>query len=186
MATQFRSEQDLQRYFLPKLRNVVDYMVQKILAENKAVVEQIVYAAYQPTVYNRTGEFKEAWETDSQEMTAQSKVRGEFKYAPDKLTPGTNDMSDPHYGQHYTGANGENSKGGPEMTEGLAEVIYQGLAGPAFGHGTTTGAWHARRNAWQALLKVVSKTAIRQWFREGCAREGIPIQGHTLGIGTFD
>ena len=180
MATQFRSEQDLQRYFLPKLRNVVDYMVQKILAENKAVVEQIVYAAYQPTVYNRTGEFKEAWETDSQEMTAQSKVRGEFKYAPDKLTPGTNDPEREDYGQHVSAIDNF------LMTDGLAEVIYQGLAGPAFGHGTTTGAWHARRNAWEALLKVVSKNAIRQWFREGCAREGIPIQGHTLGIGTFD
>ena len=54
----------LQAAVVADLKNVVDYVVQKLWEENRDLVQKIVYDGYQPEEYERTNEFKEAWNTE--------------------------------------------------------------------------------------------------------------------------
>ena len=51
----------LQAAVVADLKNVVDYVVQKLWEENRDLIQKIVYDGYQPEEYERTYEFKEAW-----------------------------------------------------------------------------------------------------------------------------
>lgn len=177
MAKQARNDAQLKAIFLPKIKEVAEYVVQKILEENKDVIQYVVYDAYDPSVYNRTGEFKEAWATDTQINMFSSHVTGEFFYEPSKLTPGDNDPESPRYGQHVSAIDRM------LMTTYLAEVIYEGLAGPAFGHGVHTGAWARKRDAWKELTKRIGTRKLNEWFKEGFAKVGLPIHSHgNIGV----
>lgn len=60
-----RNNQEVERMIMPALTKAIDYVVQKIWNDNREIVRQVVYEAYQPNMYNRTNEFKEAWETET-------------------------------------------------------------------------------------------------------------------------
>ena len=105
----------LQAAVVADLKNVVDYVVQKLWEENRDLIQKIVYDGYQPEEYERTNEFKEAWNTEVK--TLNNFVQGEFKYDSRLLTVDTDN------GQHSSLVDG------PPMTEYLAEVIYEGLSG---------------------------------------------------------
>ena len=158
--------------FIPKIREAVDLLVRKIWNENRELVGKIVYEAYDPTTYNRTGEFKEAWDTDSTQNIYSGKVQGAFYYDPDKLTPGDNDPESPRYGQHVSAIDRT------LMTTYLAEVIYQGKAGPAFGHGVESGAWHSKRDVWAQLEKEVGRSKLKSWMKECFEKVGLPVDAH--------
>lgn len=162
---------------MPALEKAVDYVVQKIWNENRNLIRTIVYEAYQPSTYERTGEFKEAWETDAK--TNGNVARGEFRYAPDKMSVGwpSTEYGLPQYGRHASAI--DNFDARPY----LAEIIYESCAGPAFGHGTRDGAWTTRRDVWTTLNKKLGKNRIRQLFEEGMARQGIVFNRHKAGIG---
>ena len=157
---------------MPKIREAVDLLVQKIWNENRELVRILVYEAYDPVRYNRTGEFKEAWETETTMNTSTGKVQGSFHYAPDKLTPGDDDPDSPRYGQHVSAIDRF------LMTEYLAEVIYQGKAGPAFGHGTESGAWHEKRDVWARLEKEVGRSKLKAWMKECFEKVGLPVRAY--------
>lgn len=174
MAVQIKNETQLTSIFVPKLKEAVDYIVQKIWNENRELIRLIVYESYQPSRYNRTGEFKEAWDTKS--STKGNHIEGEFYYDWNKLTPGDDDPESPRYGQHVSAIDRF------LMTEYLAEVIYQGKAGPAFGHGVHTGAWADKRDAWSALDKWLSNSTFRKIFEEGMTKAGIPWKKSIGGV----
>ena len=174
MAKRLYNEIQLRQTFLPKLSEVVDYVVQKIWNENKELIRVVVYEAYEPTIYNRTGEFKEAWDTSVHIQG--NTVQGEFFYDPSKLTVGSTIMDDSNYGQHISATTGE------PMTEYLADIIYQGLAGPAYGHGIRSGAWAKKRDAWNTLLKQIGKAKMKKWLEEGFARAGLPVVSHQVSL----
>ena len=180
---QARNESEVARYFNNILKNTVDYMVQKIWNENREIVRQIVYEAYQPTTYNRTGEFQNAWSTEVS-SNGSGHVKGTFFYDPDKLTVGwpATDPESPQYGQHASAIDNV------AMTTYLADVIYEGLAatgGGAFGHGVKDGAWAQKRDAWSALLKKVGKQRISDLFVEGMNKQGFDVRKHKIAIGVF-
>ena len=179
MGIQIRNDFELYKIFTPKLKEAVDYVVNKIWNENKELVEKMVYDAYEPTVYNRTGEFKEAWNTETTSSIFSGRVEGKFYYDWSKLTPGDDDPNSPRYGQHVSAIDRF------LMTEYLAEVIYEGLAGPAFGHGVQEGAWAKKRDVWEELNKVVGKRKLKQWFQEGCDKVGLPVVAHKTALGVF-
>ena len=176
MGNQARNDSQLKRMFVPKIREAVDLLVQKIWNENRELVRKIVYESYSPTKYNRTGEFKEAWDTDTTQNLFTGKVQGSFFYDPEKLTPGDNDPESPRYGQHVSAIDRM------LMTTYLAEVIYQGKSGPAFGHGVHTGAWADKRDAWSALDKWLSNSTFRKIFEEGMTKAGIPWKKSIGGV----
>ena len=60
-----RNDAQLKNVVMPDLKRVVDYVVQKIWNENRELVRKIIYDGYEPVEYDRTGQFKEAWDTEA-------------------------------------------------------------------------------------------------------------------------
>ena len=165
----------LQAAVVADLKNVVDYVVQKLWEENRDLVQKIVYDGYQPEEYERTNEFKEAWNTDVK--TLNSFIQGEFKYDSRLLTVDTNN------GQHSSLVDGT------PMTEYLAEVIYDGLSGAIYEPGYAKNssrfkgeAWANKRDVWSALLKWFNKTKLRQLFEEGMRQQRMNFIRHNVAI----
>ena len=165
----------LQAAVVADLKNVVDYVVQKLWEENRDLVQKIVYDGYQPEEYERTNEFKEAWNTDVK--TLNSFIQGEFKYDSRLLTV------DADNGQHSSLVDGA------PMTEYLAEVIYDGLSGAIYEPGYAKNSsrfkgqpWANKRDVWSALLKWFNKTKLRQLFEEGMRQQGVNFIRHNVAI----
>ena len=164
----------LQAAVVADLKNVVDYVVQKLWEENQELVQKIVYDGYQPEEYERTDEFKEAWDTDVKSL--RDTVQGEFKYDSRLLTVTDN-------GQHSSLVDGT------PMTEYLAEVIYEGLSGAIYEPGYAKNsarfagqAWANKRDVWSALLKWFNKTKLKQLFEEGMRQQGMNFIKHNVAI----
>lgn len=164
----------LQAAVVADLKNVVDYVVQKLWEENQELVQRIVYDGYQPEEYERTDEFKEAWDTDVK--TLHNAVQGEFKYDSRFLTVTDN-------GQHSSLVDGT------PMTEYLAEVIYDGLSGTIYEPGYAKNsarfagqAWANKRDVWSALLKWFNKAKLKQLFEEGMRQQGMSFIKHNVAI----
>ena len=164
----------LQAAVVADLKNVVDYVVQKLWEENRDLVQKIVYDGYQPEEYERTNEFKEAWNTEVK--TLNSFVQGEFKYDSRLLTVDTDN------GQHSSLVDGT------PMTEYLAEVIYEGLSGAIYepGYAKNSGyfkgqAWTKKRDVWDALNDKLGKKTLRQYFEEGMRKQGIAYRRNRTG-----
>ena len=165
----------LQAAVVADLKNVVDYVVQKLWEENRDLVQKIVYDGYQPEEYERTNEFKEAWNTDVK--TLNSFIQGEFKYDSRLLTVNADN------GQHSSLVDGM------PMTEYLAEVIYDGLSGAIYepGYAKNSSRFKGqpcanKRDVWNALLKWFNKTKLKQLFEEGMRRQGINFIRHNVAI----
>ena len=178
MANQARNNFQLEDMLYSRIKEAVDYFVQKIWNENRALVRNLVYESYQPSRYNRTGEFKEAWSTKVEGKNFPTKVQGSFYYDPDKLTPGDNDPESPRYGQHVSAIDRF------LMTTYLADVIYQGLSGPAFGHGLESGPWHSKRDVWARLEKELGAVKLKRWMEECFRMAGLNVRayGKSWGI----
>ena len=173
--TGITNDAQLQEAIIADMKNVVDYVVQKIWNDNRELIRQIIYEGYQPEVYDRTGEFKEAWDTDVK--TLHNYVQGEFKYDSRLLTVNEDN------GQHSSLVDGT------PMTKYLAEVIYEGLSGAIYEPGYAKNSsrfkgqeWTNKRDAWYALLKWFSKSKLRQLFEEGMRKEGLDFIKHNVAI----
>lgn len=165
----------LQAAVVADLKNVVDYVVQKLWEENRDLIQKIVYDGYQPEEYERTDEFKEAWDTEVK--TLNNFIQGEFKYDSRLLTVDTDN------GQHSSLVDGT------PMIEYLAEVIYDGLSGAIYEPGYAKNSsrfkgqpWANKRDVWSALLKWFNKTKLKQLFEEGMRRQGINFIRHNVAI----
>ena len=172
--TGITNDAQLQAAIIVDMKNVVDYVVQKIWNDNRELIRQIIYEGYQPEVYERTGEFKEAWDTDVK--TLHNYVQGEFKYDPRLLTVNEDN------GQHSSLVDGT------PMTEYLAEVIYEGLSGAIYepGYAKNSGyfkgqAWTKKRDVWDALNDKLGKKTLRQYFEEGMRKQGIAYRRNRTG-----
>ena len=173
--TGITNDTQLQAAIIADMKNVVDYVVQKIWNDNRELIRQIIYEGYQPEVYERTGEFKEAWDTDVK--TLHNYVQGEFKYDPRLLTVNEDN------GQHSSLVDGT------PMTEYLAEVIYDGLSGAIYEPGYAKNSsrfkgqpWANKRDVWSALLKWFNKTKLKQLFEEGMRQQGVNFIRHNVAI----
>lgn len=163
-VNQARNDQEVEQMLMPALEKAIDYVVQKIWNDNRELIRTIVYESYRPEEYERTGEFKEAWDTDVKRLG--NFVRGEMKYVPRELTVNYNKWQ---HGSAYLQQ---------PMTTYLAEVIYQGLSGDLFGEGP----WTKKRDVWAALNREVGIRKIKQYFEEGMRRSGIKFKGHTAAV----
>ncbi len=179
MSNQIKNNAELNAILMPVLKNVVDYVVQKIWNENRELVRTIVYEAYYPEQYERTGEFKEAW--DTQVKSTGNYVEGKFEYDPRLLT-----VDGEHHGSIIDGQ---------PMTTYLAEVIYEGLSGAIYqsGHARNSArfkdqAWTKKRNVWKALLKRLQKENFKRIFEEGLRQQGVNYKRNhvALKVVTFE
>lgn len=146
---------------------------------NVSTIESVVYDAYIPQFYNRTGEFAEAWKAEAESEPYKATAKVEFD--PTKLTPGSNDINSSNYGQHVSAQSGQ------IVRDGLADIIYQGLAGPTFGwpHGGYSGRYHQARNAYKELVKILGKQKINNIVRDGLRAAGFSVKSHG-GISMYE
>lgn len=145
----------------------LDYVLKQIMARNKELVQKIVYDKYSPEVYERTGEFKEAWDYIMQ--VKGNKIEGTF-FGP-STNPDLIPTVNPMLGQHASP-----TENGPEWwydaREYLAEVIYQGNHNGLFGRGP----WANKRDVWKPLIDTVDSKATSTWFLQGLKLAGLKVR----------
>ena len=168
MATRITSESALKKELLLLLTKIADYAAQKVWNENRAQIEQTVYQSYVPKDYNRTGEFKEAWDTAA--YNDGNKATGKMFYTPGQMRIGSTDPDSVDFGQHVS-----ITDGGPSA-EYLADIIYYGISGDAW-------RWDVgKRDAWDALNKVVGRRKMKQYIEEAFKFYGVEYEAHNRGI----
>ena len=169
MANLPKNETEVKNFLLPKISNAVEYVLNQIYLLNQWEIEQVVYAAYNPKEYIRTGEFKNtAWSYDKPKISG-THVKGTFQYDPEGME------YVPELAQHgspidYTPSDTAQHYG--DEREYLAEIIYGGLSGMLFGDGP----WRNKRDAWEAVLKALRKQDLRKWIKEGLELEGLKVR----------
>lgn len=168
-----RNDAELRRAIMPALKAAAKYVVNEILKGNENLIQQIVYDAYDPVEYKRTGQFKKAWETESN--TTGNKAQAEFKYAPEKMTE-----SAPHHASVVDGQ---------PAADYLADIIYNGLSGAIYQEGYAKNfapfeddAWAKKRDVWTALNKEFGTARIKQLFEEGMRQQGLNFRRHNVAI----
>lgn len=173
---QVKSEKELYAALRSPIMRAINYVVDKIWNENREVVRVVVYEAYQPKEYERTGEFRDAWVRGTTKATSEKKSQGEFKYAPEEMTVGSVDYGAPDYAQHI----GVGSKFyGEDARPYLADIIYGATKwGGYFGD----GAFRKKRDAWTELNRRIGKRKIKQWMKEGMERAGLDVQMHNTPL----
>lgn len=161
------NENQLKAAFKIPLKKVVDYILDQILEANTKFIKEKVYDKGTPSAYQRTGEFAEAWDKKTV-VGVDVDVRGEFFYDWQELSLGSANPENSDYGQHIGVAPPYE---GSDARRYLADIIYQGLAGPAFGDGY----WRKKRDAFDRLVSNVGKTNFDKWFQQGCRKYGLKV-----------
>ena len=157
------------------ISKAINYVIDKIYDENIGAIHDIVYMAYSPEEYERTGDFYRAWGAGTTKVVNERTVEGEFKYNPDKMSIGSTDPNSSNYGQHI-GLAGDFY--GQDARPYLAELIYNGATGSLFGD----GAFRKKRDAWEELNKRIGKRKMKQWMKEGLEAAGLKVQMHNKAI----
>ena len=168
-----RSEQELRNLLRSPIQKAINYVLDKIYDENIAVVHDVVYMAYSPEDYNRTGDLYRAWSTESKSTS--SAAQGEFKYDYSKMSIGSTDPQSSNFAQHI-GVGGDFY--GQDARPYLAELIYQGATGSLFGD----GAFRKQRDAWAELNKRIGRRKMKQWMKEGMEAAGLTVQMHNAPL----
>ena len=168
-----RSEQELRNMLRSPIQKAINYVLDKIYDENISVVHDVVYMAYSPEDYNRTGDLYRAWSTESKSTS--SAAQGEFKYDYSKMSIGSTDPKSSNFAQHI-GVGGDFY--GQDARPYLAELIYQGKTGALFGN----GAFRKKRDAWLELNKRIGRRKMKQWFKEGFEKAGLTVKMHNEAI----
>ena len=157
------------------ISKAINYVIDKIYDENIGAIHDIVYMAYSPEEYERTGDFYRAWGAGTTKVVNERTVEGEFKYNPDKMSIGSTDPNSSNYGQHI-GLAGDFY--GQDARPYLAELIYNGATGSLFGD----GAFRKKRDAWEELNKRIGRRKMKQWMKEGLEAAGLKVQMHNKAI----
>lgn len=153
----------------PPLVVALDYVLQQIAERNEDLIMRIIYNNYNPEVYERTDEFREAW--DYSLSSGGNQVMGTFGYSENSSDAGRIMQYRPEKGQHGTpdsfGQDIMNAWG--DAREYLAEIIYQGDSSDVFGHGP----WTRKRDVWSQLIKSIDSKAMSTWFERGLKYAGL-------------
>lgn len=174
---QARNDKELLAMLHSPIAKAINYVIDKIYDENIGAIHDIVYMAYSPEEYERTGDFYRAWGMGEPTKTLNERTtRGEFTYKPDKMSIGSTDPNSSNYAQHIGVAGRFKDE---DARPYLAEIIYNGIKnGSAFGH----GAWSKQRDAWTELNKRIGRRKMKQWIKEGLEAAGLKVQMHNKPI----
>lgn len=186
MAHQARNNQELENILIgstnkpfgqgiisrlsPPLVVALDYVLQKISERNEDLIMRIVYSNYTPEVYERTGEFQQAW--DYSLSSGGNQALGTFGYSETSSDAGRIMHYVPEKGQHGTpesfGQTIMDAWG--DAREYLAEIIYEGIKKKkVFG----PGPWTRKRDVWAPLIKSIESKAMSTWFERGLKYAGL-------------
>ena len=157
------------------IMKAINYVIDKIYDEKISVIHDVVYMAYSPEEYERTGDFYRAWGAGDTKALNERTSRGTFEYKPDKMSLGSTDPHSSNFAQHI-GVGGEFY--GQDARPYLAELIYQGETGSLFGN----GAFRKKRDAWKELNKRIGRRKMKQWMKEGLEKAGLNVKMHNTAI----
>ena len=164
MEKQARNDAEVRAMIMPALKQAAKYVAEQILIKNEELIQQIVYDAYDPVEYDRTGEFKKAWDTDA--YITGNVATGEFWHDSEKMNS--------FDGHHASVVDGQ------PMRDYLAEIIYEGLSGAIYQEGYAKynkrfkgQAWTKKRDVWKALLNWLKINQLKKLFEEGLRQQGI-------------
>ena len=175
MPPSARNDKEVLAMLHSPISKAINYVIDKIYDENIGAIHDIVYMAYSPEEYERTGDFYRAWGAGTTKVVNERTVEGEFKYNPDKMSIGSTDPNSSNYGQHI-GLAGDFY--GQDARPYLAELIYNGATGSLFGD----GAFRKKRDAWEELNKRIGRRKMKQWMKEGLEAAGLKVQMHNKAI----
>ena len=173
--SQARNNKEVLAMLHSPIAKAINYVIDKIYDENIGAIHDIVYMAYSPEEYERTGDFYRAWGAGTTKVVNERTVEGEFKYKPDKMSIGSTDPNSSSYGQHI-GLAGDFY--GQDARPYLAELIYNGATGSLFGD----GAFREKCRAGQGLNKRMGRRKMKQWMKEGLEAAGLKVQMHNKAI----
>ena len=174
--SQARNDKEVLAMLHSPIAKAINYVIDKIYDENIGAIHDVVYMAYSPEEYERTGDFYRAWGAGTTKVVNERTVEGEFKYKPDKMSIGSTDPNSSNYGQHIGVAGKFKDE---DARPYLAEIIYNGIKnGSAFGHGE----WSKKRDAWEELNKRIGRRKMKQWMKEGLEAAGLKVQMHNKAI----
>lgn len=157
----FTSESELKSRIISGLTVAVETVVKEIHGQNEEIIEDVVYGAYGPSWYARTGDFGNAWST--RVGAGGGAVEGEFYYNSSGMG-----VSSPEEGQHVSVIDGS------VQTQNMPDIIYQGGMGCI---PRPTG-----RDAWKVLDRFLTNTMMRSLFETGLGRSGMPWKRSTGAI----
>lgn len=170
---QARNEQELRNMLRGPIMKAINYVLDKIYDENIGAVHDVVYMAYSPEDYDRTGDLYRAWSKESKSTS--SAGMGEFKYDPSKMGIGSTDPNSSNFAQHI-GISGNFY--GQDARPYLAEIVYGAVKwGSAFGD-----KFPKKRDAWKELNNRIGRRKIKQWFKEGFEAAGLNVKMHNVAI----
>lgn len=152
----FSTEAELKKAIEGGLTVAIKSTVDAIHSKNEEEIEQIVYS-YAPTWYGRTGNFKDAWETQV------GGLEGEMYFDEGEISTGS-----PDDGVHVSVITGAS------MANVMPEIIYQWGMGCIY---RPTG-----RDAWSALDRYLTNTQMRSLFEAGLNASGLPWKRSTGAI----
>ena len=182
MGTRLRNESEVQRFLIGgagtasgPISEAMDYVLQKITERARDRIEVVVYERYTPVVYERSGQFLEAWDKFLEAKT--NKVQIGFGHDPEMMD------YNPSLGQHGTPDNDLMGYGNDGYYQYLSDVygdFRDALADVIFGGNKNQklfprGTWTKKRDAWTPIIRTV-ESKIYQWFREGCERAGLKVK----------
>lgn len=187
-----RNNNELKKALKVDLQKVVDYVVQKIWNENREVIRHTVYeagvpAAYyttaaEPTVYHRTFQFLEAWDTIASSKLGHTAggadARGTFYYKPSEMHSGSARHNSESYGQHIGIAD---PYYGASSAPYLAEIIYEGISGGSAWNDKSHWS-HKKRDAYSELIKVIGRRNLKNWIMDGMRHVGLLFISHNTPI----
>lgn len=149
----FNNDKELSEAATWRLDEAMGYMMSELLKKNDKQIQKTVYDKYSPDVYERSYDFKTAWDIDHS-RTGKS-VEGEFYFEPSYLTVDPQEL-------RHTDVYGES------VVDEMADLIYQ--SGQGIFHRPT------KRNAWKKLDKWFNKDKIVSLYQRGMKRAGLPFE----------
>lgn len=175
MASLPKNDHELRKTLKAPLIAAVDYVMQKMWNENRDIIREVVYSAGLPTEYDRTNEFRNAWDYEwHSHPKTDAFVEYEFFYDWAKLNV---NRAKAQHGSPEQITNYE------DVRPYLADIIYGGLSGALFGDGY----WRRARDAWSVLLHRIGKRNLSTWFKEGCKQAGLEVAGRmNVALGAWD
>lgn len=141
----------------PRIEIIVQEILNGIKEWNVKEINRIVYN-YSPSWYERTYAFRDKMWDGKITQAGGGSATGEFTYYPE------NGYHPSEYGSEKYGVSP-----GDDVSEYLADIIYEGIAHDIFGH------WKTPHNAWKELIRIVGGSKMRSWINKGASKAGLKI-----------
>ena len=157
---QAKNDRELKQMLKAPIDEMCQYVAEQILKENADVIDEVVYGAGSPSWYERTGQFKSAW------SISKPRVKGNVLAARSILMDGRKIRYNADKGQHGSPSWFKNPINAKDY---MADIIYQGLSGDAFGDGY----WRSPRDAFSIVIQNLDDGKFDQWVEEGLRKVGL-------------